>query len=102
MRKKKGRAAALLLSAALSLSAVLVTPAPAAASTTADKVPDPRATATVTPAEPGVGSPFDVDLKFSQDITKFDDFKQNDNNLICGYTVKADVTEASDSISVSH
>ncbi|WP_411678383.1 COG1361 S-layer family protein [Caproicibacter sp.] len=94
MRKKKGKAAALLLAAALSLSAVFGAAVPAAASTTADKVPDPRATATVTPAEPGVGSPFGVDLSFTQNVENFD-CKDVDH-------IKVDVTEASGSISVSH
>ena len=103
MRHKKSRAAALFLTAALTLSAAFGAPAPARAVTSSDKVPDPRVTsATVTPASPGVGSPFGVDLKFSQDITHFADWDKNNNNNYDDYVVKADVTEASGSISVSH
>ena len=98
MRYKKGGAAALLLTAALTLSAAFSMSAPARGATSSDKVPDPRVTsATVTPASPGVGSPFGVDLTFTQTVYDFDCDKDIDKDHI-----KIDVTEASNSISVSH
>jgi hypothetical protein len=65
MRHKKCSAAALLLTAALMLSAVFGGTVPARANV--KEIQDPRVTsATVNPAAPGVGSPFDVDLTFTQ------------------------------------
>lgn len=94
MRYKKGGAAALLLTAALTLSAAFSMPAPARAGTSSDKMPDPRVTsATVTPVEPGVGSPFGVDLTFTQTI---ENFSYHDDKI------RVEVSEASSSVNVSH
>ena len=92
--KKGNRVLALLCAALMALTTAPKLTSPAAALST-DDVPDPRVTAaTVTPSEPGVGSPFGADLTFTQNIENFD-FNDIDH-------IKVDVTEASSSVSVSH
>ncbi|QAT49053.1 hypothetical protein EQM14_04280 [Caproiciproducens sp. NJN-50] len=81
MRHKKSRTAALFLAASLAFSAAFGAAAPARANV--KEIQDPRVTsATVTPAAPGVGSPFDVDLTFTQTFdTKGSDSSQIFNAL---------------------
>ncbi|MCI1965229.1 MAG: hypothetical protein LKJ17_03725 [Oscillospiraceae bacterium] len=94
MKKIKCRVAALLFTAALMVSTAFGAAVPASANSR-DQAPDPRVTsAAVTPAEPGVGSPFGVDLTFTQTIDNFD-YADIDH-------IKIEVTKASGSVSVSH
>lgn len=90
---KKGKRIFGLLCAAFVLFAAFGEGVPVRAVT--EDVPDPRVTSvTITPSEPGVGSPFDVNLTFTQTIDSFD-FSDIDY-------IKIDVSEASSSVSVDH
>ncbi|MFU0833809.1 MAG: CARDB domain-containing protein [Oscillospiraceae bacterium] len=94
MKTGKKKAVYLFLAAVWSLLCVFGAQVPAAANT--DDIPDPRVTsATVTPSEPGVGSPFDVHLTFTQTMDGFDFNPDSDY-------IEIEVTSASNSIKVGH